>query len=497
MKKGTFNNIPDSMSLWAGLGNSFDTISQVLCEFIDNSISNFEKHNNLRGTIIIEIIEVKKNTIEISIEDNGSGINELENVFTIGTQKNKDSTRNEHGFGFKHALAAADPENKSWEVITKLSNDNFIYKVKAPYLMKNQKFVTEMADKWKRNIVGYESGSCFKFKTSFEMLKTVTKGRPGDHGFRSSINCIIEDLGFIYSSLIYDAGYDIIIHSQQLGENVNKEKVKPLEPDWQTYKGKGNGEEKGVILDGSSVDIKYKFGVIKDNSKYKKYYRPSMRSSGVEIRFNGRVICNNIFSEIWDIEKNNIYNRFLVIIDLKSKDAKSFPKTRTQKNGIKEDDKKLSDLYVWIKRSCPDPYKNAKSGKDEVDLFKILAKEKETHLKDFNPVVKTEFPVFKKLKDSVRIDLYLFYDDKLTIYEGKKDKTSVQDVFQLMMYWNGCIIDGIGVPNIAYLIAKEHPQGVIDMIKKVNTRFKDMNDKPYKIEHRFWKDEGQAFEDLE
>jgi len=270
MKKGTFNNIPDSMSLWAGLGNSFDTISQVLCEFIDNSISNFEKHNNLHGTIVIEIKEDKNDTVKISIEDNGSGINELKNVFTIGTQKNKDSTRNEHGFGFKHALAAADPENKSWEVITKLSKDNFIYKVKAPYLMENQVFVTEKVDNWKRNIAGHESGSCFKFDTSFEMLKTVTKGRPGDHGFRSSINCIIEDLGFIYSSLIIDMGYDIIIHSKQNGDEFKKEKVKPLEPDWQTSKGKGNGEEKGVMLDGNPVDIKYKFGVIKDNSKYKK-----------------------------------------------------------------------------------------------------------------------------------------------------------------------------------------------------------------------------------
>ena len=100
-------------------------------------------------------------------------------------------------------------------------------------------------------------------------------------------------------------------------------------------------------------------------------------------------------------------------------------------------------------------------------------------------------------KDNVNFrNSRLFYNNNLTIYEGKKDKTSVQDVFQLMMYWNGCIIDGVGAPNIAYLIAKHHPPGVIDMIEKVNTRFKDMDNKPYKIEHRYWKDEGQAFEEI-
>lgn len=61
----------------------------------------------------------------------------------------------------------------------------------------------------------------------------------------------------------------------------------------------------------------------------------NMLSSGVEIRINGRVLCYNLFKEIWGIEKHNYYNYLLVIIDLKSQNRDALPKTRNSKKWTK------------------------------------------------------------------------------------------------------------------------------------------------------------------
>ena len=39
-------NEPTADELWAGIGGNFDSLSQIVCEFIDNSISFFKSSNN-------------------------------------------------------------------------------------------------------------------------------------------------------------------------------------------------------------------------------------------------------------------------------------------------------------------------------------------------------------------------------------------------------------------------------------------------------------------
>ena len=123
----------------------------------------------------------------------------------------------------------------------------------------------------------------------------------------------------------------------------------------------------------------------------------------------------------------------------------------------------------------------------EVDLFEKLAELKRKQLP--NPhTVTTEQKVFREIKERIRIDLYQKAADELVVYEGKKDFTSVQDLYQLKMYWDGCVIDGIK-PDIGVLISSSHPQSVKDLIKYIN-QMTDSNGNNYNFILKTWNDEG-------
>ncbi len=223
------------------------------------------------------------------------------------------------------------------------------------------------------------------------------------------------------------------------------------------------------------------------DSEHKKYYKRNMSTSGVEIRLNGRVIATNIFKEIWGIEKHNSYNYLLIKINLISDEINSLPTTRTSKNGIRKGDKKLEDLFGWIRSYIPEPPKSTKDIDHEVDLFEKLKDLKMRQLPDPKTIT-TEQNVFKEIKERIRIDLYQKTNDGLVIYEGKKEFTSVQDLYQLKMYWDGCIIDGLK-PDIGILIASTHPNSVQDLIKYIN-QMKDSSGNNYNMKLKTWKDEG-------
>ena len=96
-----FNN-PVVQELWAGIGGHFDSLGQIINEFIDNSISNFVGNNTAHKEIRVALIEKRQNeSYEVEIEDTGTGIKDLDAAFTLGSQASKDSPLNEHGFGLK------------------------------------------------------------------------------------------------------------------------------------------------------------------------------------------------------------------------------------------------------------------------------------------------------------------------------------------------------------------------------------------------------------
>ena len=450
------NNRPRADELWAGIGGHFDSLGQIVNEFIDNCISNFVGNNTITRNIIISLNEIIPNgDVKVSIEDSGTGIKKLDEAFTLGSCAAAETPLNEHGFGLKHALASANSSNDSWVIYTRTQEDlnsKQFKKIEAPY--KIEKYMAKICkdEKWPGKLNG--TGTIVQFVCKKEMYRTIAKGIKGRvTNFLSIADILCEDIGFIYSGVIEENKASITLDiSDGQGQRINRA-VGAVKPDWEDFIKPGSGSEV-VDLGNGKVTIEYKFGKINekqsrqifDNSTTRKYYRKNMSSSGVEIRINGRVLCYNLFKEIWGIEKHNSYNYLLITVNLKSNDRATLPKTRTSKNGLREGDEKIEKLYEWIRSNLSVPVKDVTLSDHETDLFEELAQRMNIYDPDPNKVINVEKYVFTStgnVKDKVRIDLYCKTSNGVTIYEGKKEITTSKDVYQLRMYWDGLIYDGL------------------------------------------------------
>lgn len=500
-KHMAINNKPQADELWAGIGGHFDSLGQIINEFVDNCISNFTGNSTMTRNIIIGLVELSANgDVKVTIEDSGTGIKKLDEAFTLGSCAAAESPLNEHGFGLKHALASANPSNDSWIIYTRTQEDLLagqFKKIKAAYQIENYTATICSEEKWPGKLNG--TGTIIQFICKKEMYRTIARGiKGGMTNFLNIADVLCEDIGFVYSGVIKENKASITLDiTDAQGIHTNRA-VGAIEPDWEDYIKPGSGAEE-VDLGNGKVTVEYQFGKINekqerqifDNTTTRKYYKKNMSSSGVEIRINGRVLCYNLFKEIWGIEKHNSYNYLLVVVNLKTNDRDKLPKTRTSKNGLREGDEKLDRLYEWIRSNMPVLEKDVTLSDHETDLFEELCKRMNQYNPDPNKVINIEQYAFVStgnVKDKVRIDLYCKTSYGVTIYEGKKDVTTSKDVYQLRMYWDGLVYDGI-VPTKGILVASNHPESVKSLVSIVNTMC-DANGNNYNFETRTWEQEG-------
>lgn len=495
------SNQPSAMELWQGIGGHFDSLGQIVNEFLDNSVSNFAAHESATRNILVRLTEqTAGGDVVVTIEDTGTGMKDLDSAFTLGSQAAGETPLNEHGFGLKHALASANPANDAWSILTRTVDDlnlGRFKRISAPYDIVDYTGEYCPGTEWPGHYNG--TGTIVQFRCSREMYRTLGRGiRGGATAFVTLADILCEDIGFVYAGVISDGIASITLSVEEFEKNPFMRPIGAVEPDWADWLGPGRGSE-DYDLGGGKVTISYAFGRINskpdriqfDNSTTRKYYMRNMSSSGVEIRINGRVLCSNLFKEIWGIEKHNSYNYLLVVIDLKSQNGKALPKTRTSKNGLREGDAKLEALYAWIRSNMHEPQKDVSLSDHETDLFEELKTRMLQYNPDPNKVIETEMHVFTSTgnaKDRVRIDLYEKTQYGVTIYEGKRDSTTSKDVYQLRMYWDGLVYDGI-TPTKGVLVAMDHSDSVKGLIQIVNT-MKDASGNNYHFETKTWKDCG-------
>ena len=489
MSKVKINNSIDIEEMWEGLGNNFDSIQQIIFEFIDNSCSNIIGNMGTLSNKQINLSFKVKNDreIEVIIEDSGTGIKNLDNAFKIGNKSSQESPLNEHGFGMKHALAAADKTNSNWWIATRtksnFNNGKFVF-IEAPYKTTNFEGDEKNANDWPG--VLNSTGTVIRFIIDKALLATATAGIPGANestGYKRIIDYIIEDIAFTYSNIISEDGININVKLFENESLVTDQNVTPLKPEWEKIYKKGATD---LDLGGGFVKIQYVFGSIKPGNNFR-YYKRNMKTSGAEIRLNGRVLLNNLLSSIWHKEQHNDYNHFIAIINVISDDRKKLPSTKTAKNSFNYSDEKYETLIEWIGSIFPEvPKITVSGGYDEVKMFEELKRKFEINPEHRGDTYNLEQYVFEEIGMKLRIDLYSFVDNKIIIYEGKKNKTSPQDVYQLRMYWDGLVYNG-KKPKKGILLGDFHPESVLKMVDFIN-KMKDANGNDYKIETKVWED---------
>ncbi|WP_417290946.1 ATP-binding protein [Corallibacter sp.] len=502
--KKPINNTINADDLWQGIGGHFDSLSQILHELIDNSVSNFRKNVDLPSHTILIHFDTSKaqdDEIIITVEDTGTGITNIDSALTLGDKKSQQTTLNEHGFGLKHALASANPKNNNWSITTRTEENiqkKTVSKISSSYKLTGFEFdiLENNVENYPTRLKSISTGTIIRFSTSVAMFRTI--GRYGTKDEMSLLYYLKENLGFIYSGIIHSGIAKIRISINDKPKLI----VNGLEPFWEKTIEPGNGMQiidLGEMGNGESsgeVTISYKFGTInkrQQTSENEKiiYYNANMQTSGVEIRLNGRVIKNNILTDIWEkTYQHNRFNSFLVIIDLISDDKDSLPPTRSSKNGFKKGDYRLIGLYNWIRKYCDEPYED-KNKRDEENLFNDLKILKKKSLEGYvQPplIVETERKILKSTDESIRIDMVVAFEDKYIIYKGKKGKVSASDLYQLKLFWDTSIFDG-QTPTEAILLASDNSSVVQDLIA-LNNSLKDINGNNYNFKLKKWIDEG-------
>lgn len=478
------NITPNANDLWHGIAGHFDSFSQVVSEFIDNSISDFQKNNPDQRQINLTFDE-NNGLVSVRIEDTGFGIGNFESALKLGDKTAQSTPLNEHGFGLKHALATANPENNNWKIFTRTKKefeDGIYRQLSARYSFDMEPEIVEVAKNSWPGLYN-SSGTIAEFCCSSSLFNTVQVGIPGKAGFDRCLDYLREELGYRYSGVIEKAQAIISISGAKSGY---KKTVESVKPNWVGYY---LPKKDNVVIDlgGGNIKIEYVFGEM-GNSEYFRHYKRNMSTSGVEIRINGRLIMSNLFKEIWGIENHPSYNHFLAVINLVSENRDVLPKTRTSKNGIRSGDEKLEKLCEWIRNVHPKPNQELAGTVNEKELVKRLAKSKEMHIRNSAKCIETEFKVYTSIGSPVAVDLYVFDGQDIVIYEAKKDIADVQNVYQLVMYWDGAVADGRN-PTEGILIASSHSPGVTAVIEYINTK-NDRNGNPYRLSIKKWIDEG-------
>lgn len=134
-------NNPTGHGLFAGIGDNFNSVAQVICELMDDAVSNLRANSGdseLSMRVVLSL-ENLGDAVEITVTDGGSGIADLSSALTIACRDGAQTPLNEHGFGLKHALASCDSSpNQKWSIRTRTKDDaaaNQYREVKAPYSM--------------------------------------------------------------------------------------------------------------------------------------------------------------------------------------------------------------------------------------------------------------------------------------------------------------------------------------------------------------------------
>ena len=484
-------NNPTGYGLFAGIGDNFNSVAQVICELMDDAVSNLRANKNdpeLSMTVVLSL-ENLGDAVEITVTDGGTGIADLASALTIACRDGAQTPLNEHGFGLKHALASCDssPDQK-WSIRTRTKADaaaNQYREVKAPYSMGTSELDKPMKVRFYSGTgdLPHPTGTLISVRCPMAKFRTVKPERKAAQSdFHNLVRYIIEELRYVYAGILANTPITMEVWENSGGEET-QHTLMLLLPVWE----EGSVKDYGEIpcnLGGGPQTIRCKYGNILKNPSNAIYYKCNMESSGVELRINGRAIEHGMFDRVWGESIHPSQNRFLVQVDLITDNPAALPATKNTKTSFCEADPRLKNLLSWIASYVPTPAKDVDSV--ELRYVKELTAKRE---KDPTALrVSREEPVFQKIGLKAKVDLFVGYIDRVTIYEAKAGKTKALDLYQLRMYVDGCALDNKPVDE-AVLIAKRHSEEVKELRDILNT-LTAPDGRPYNFRLATWDEEG-------
>lgn len=489
-------SIPED-AYWIGLSKQNMDFHQVIGELIDNSISasGLDRDGDLKPFVIEFNIQRVGNEIRIKVADQGIGISlqDLrEKILAPGGKGSNLGPLNEHGFGLKNALCVLTCNELPFRIQTRDNNaiaKNQCYLVKGPFRRAMQVELDDLAN-WNMNLIHVtgDGGTRVFAVTTYHFFNTLYKRATT---FSTLIVRLIEHLGVMYRGFLGNTSNKLWLRWQDQGED--GETPNSSAP-WEEHRINAisipydAGGKKTINLqvshNGINALAKYEFGLI-DKEKtnddslgvpypLRIYYKGNIPTQGLDVRFRNRVIAHSLLPEIWhDMARHNDYNKFIgeLILDEKFRSVNNKTNIDPHNPFWEKLLAKMNENEFEYK-----PQRITRTQTEETIKSKL-----KTHLEGLVTGSKAtlDHPVWGGA--GIKADIvHIKPDSTVDVYEVKAGTASPQDVYQLLMYWDGLVEDGKTV-KLGRLVAKSIPPSVETLITYLNTR-RDVRSQPYSFE---------------
>ena len=474
-------NDPKVREVWNSIDCSLHRFSDIICAFVDNSLSNFRKyaldpHDSRKVRIVLRDDGC---WVNVDVIDTGTGIRDIHTALTPGCCDGAESPLNEHGMGLKQALACFDYGCYSWSIQTRTPEDNQLDRyllVEVPRSPKNAPFMGQYLAGTGKLI--HPTGTAISFRCSHQQFDTLRPaGDRAKKSFYTLTERLVEELGFIYAQVLQRGEMTL-----EVDDGLRNRVVRSRFPLWDKN---GPQEIPGVTCDlgVGPVELVCRYGLLRSRKEPFPPCQAPTETGGVEIRCNGRMVQQVPLGQVWNGRSCPRHNRFLVQVDLRSQDWNALPPTNFSKTGFWEGDFRLEALYAWLRANVPLP---APEEPEEERLVEVLARNKAVEAGVIRVARKED--TYRSLDLGVKMDLFVSYQGKSEAYEAKMGCSRPLDVYVLRMYWDGCALDGRPLTQ-GVLIARHHSREAAALVEQMNS-ITDPTGRPYRFCLTTWEDEG-------
>ena len=456
-----------------GLARQGMLCHQGICELCDDALAAALPGEKARVCVALAP-DPDKNYLQLAVADWGCGMDlaALTNALQLGSAPLTNDRLNEHGYGLNNALACLSGGTSDWCIYTRNQPGPY-YKVSGPFDLRMT--VTEENNLQLPeglNLQWPEPSTVIYVRVPMVIARTLQ--RQGNRKLSDLVTLrlwLIEHLGIAYRGYL-ELDPVMLEPSAKIAVTVSQSSL--LVPPIPVPMMMARTEKLEVELGGQVVPVIYVHGTL-DKSKQEQlvqgnktryYYQCSQPTQGIDIRLGKRVIATAQLGEIWHKEdgasicRHNKYNDFvgeLILPEL----PRGVLATLNNKTGIDRNDQDWDAVFEMLAEFPPQ--ENAASFNED-ELKKKWMK----ILKAANPEddVTSEISVWPT---GTRVDVVdKGANGKLDIYELKARKAEPKNLYQLRMYWDGLVLEGIQ-PTRGILLANGYSDSLQEMVRILNT----------------------------
>lgn len=485
--------ITDFQNWWRGVSHASDFyFHNAVLELIDNAYSScVSPASGLRPThptIEIILIDKGEEDHQLFVNDNGDGINLKtfkEVLMNPGSLPDQPGRLNEHGFGLKNALSYIQcGEMKEFRITSK--SEDGIWQLLGPY---SEKMRLRMVDEqeWNNPVVSdilkshRKKGTTIATTVSHSVLRTLSRGSSRRSGmlvrkFSPLCDLLREHIMITYRKILYrepnlriyvinkpqnsaeyEYGSNFFFRSDDKSIRIWNHEFEPVTRWEHTIPLRVNGKESDVhIILGRAPHDSKEPG--KNYSGLNYYYNLTDARVGIDIFVRDRIVKAMEWEKIWGGTPDYGHNWFIGEVELDEK----FP-TRNNKTHVDL----TSDMWLALVAEIDDrrikpPEQPSK--REHQDVLQFVRDQILSGRDDIMGEVKTEeTTVFGESTIDMWFEVEQVGNPNLVhIYEIKIEKSNPLDLYQLRMYCDGLILEGLVTsekPIRLHLVAPGHSEG--------------------------------------